>query len=57
MKKPELYKILCKGEVVKESLTRDEMFDVLDDLSEKFYEEGSPQPSDIVVEYDSDSQE
>lgn len=57
MKKPELYKIVHKGEVLYENLSRDEMFDVMDDLSEKFYEEGSPQPSDIVVEYQSDSQE
>ena len=57
MKKQELYKIVHKGEVLHENLSRDEMFDALDDLSEKFYEEGSPHPSDIVVEYDSDSQE
>jgi hypothetical protein len=57
MKKQELYKISCNGELLHENLSRDEMFDILDDLSEKFYEEGAPNPADIVVEYEGDSQE
>lgn len=55
MKKPELYKILHNGEVLYEDLTRDEFFDAMDDLAEQYYKEGVPKPDDLVVEYDSDS--
>ncbi len=57
MKKQELYKIMLDGEILHENLSRDDMFDILDDLSEKFYSKGAPHPEDIVVEYQGNLQE
>jgi hypothetical protein len=51
MKKPELYRILCDGRVIYKDLTEDELFDVMDELSEQFYQKGLPKPDDLVVEF------
>lgn len=58
MKKPELsdimsnkrYNILCKGRRIYSSLTEEEYFDVMEDLSIEFYQTGSPNPEDIETE-------
>jgi len=50
MKKQGLFRILCSGRVIYQNLSQEEMFDVLDDLSEQFYETGVPNPEDLVVE-------
>ncbi len=50
MKKQELFDILCSGRSIYKNLTEEEMLDVLDELSTKFYETGVPKPEDIMVE-------
>lgn len=50
MKKQESFRILCSGRVIYQSLSQEEMFNVMDDLSEQFYETGVPNPQDLVVE-------
>jgi len=54
MKKQESFRILCDGRVLYQSLSQDEMFDIMDELSEQFYATGVPNPEDIVVECVSD---
>jgi hypothetical protein len=46
------YRILCNGRVIYKDLSEEEMFDVMDDLSQQFYETGAPHPEDIVVEFE-----
>jgi hypothetical protein len=46
------YCILCNGRVIYKDLSEEEMFDVMDDLSQQFYETGAPHPEDIVVEFE-----
>jgi len=43
----ELYTILHKDKVLYENLTQMEYFDTMEDLSLKFYETGSPNPSEL----------
>jgi len=43
----ELYTVLHKGEVLYEHLTEEEYFDTMEDLSQRFYETGSPNPSEL----------
>lgn len=50
MKKQESFRILCKERVIYQDLTEEEMFELVDELSQKFYEEGLPNPDDIMVE-------
>jgi hypothetical protein len=53
MKKQEssdLYNIYCEGRKIYTTLTEEEMFDVMDDLSQQFYETGVPKPEDVMVE-------
>lgn len=45
------YRILCNDRVIYSNLSEEEMFEVMDDLSQQFYETGTPHPSDIMVEY------
>ena len=54
MKKQESFRILCDGRVLYQSLSQDEMFEVMDELSEQFYQTGVPNPDDLVVECTSD---
>jgi hypothetical protein len=46
----ETYRILCNGRVIYNEISQDEMFDIIDELSEQFYETGVPNPGDLMVE-------
>jgi hypothetical protein len=46
----ETYNILCKGRKIYSSLTQEEYFDVMEDLSIEYYQTGSPRPEDIETE-------
>jgi hypothetical protein len=50
MKKQESFRILCNGRIIYNNLTQDEMFDIMDDLSDEFHETGLPNPEDLMVE-------
>ena len=41
------YTILHKGKVLYKSLTQEEYFDIMEDLSVEFYQTGSPRPQDL----------
>ena len=47
MKKPELYKITHKGEVLFDNLTEEEYFDKMQDLADEYYENGTPHPLEL----------
>ena len=44
------YNILCKGRRIYSSLTEEEYFNVMEDLSIEFYQTGSPKPEDLETE-------
>jgi hypothetical protein len=44
------YNILCRGRKIYSSLTEEEYFDVMEDLSIEFYQTGSPSPDEIETE-------
>jgi len=46
----ELYNILCKGRRIYTSLTEEEYFNLMEDLSIEFYQTGSPKPEDLETE-------
>jgi len=46
----ERYNILCKGRRIYTSLTEEEYFNVMEDLSVEFYQTGSPRPEDLETE-------
>ena len=46
----ERYNILCNGRKIYQNLTEEEYFDTMEDLSEQFYETGSPNPSELETE-------
>lgn len=46
----EKYNILINGERIHQDLSMDEFFDIMEDLAQKFYEEGSPHPSEVQPE-------
>ena len=50
MKKQELYKITHKGEVLFENLTEEEYFEKMQDLADKFFENGTPHPLELRTE-------
>jgi hypothetical protein len=50
MKKQELYNILCEGRIIYKDLTEENMFEVMDELSQQYYETGVPKQEDIMVE-------
>jgi len=50
MKKQESFRILCNEKVIYHSLSQEEMFEIMDELSQQFYETGVPNPQDLVVE-------
>jgi hypothetical protein len=50
MKKQELYDILCNGRVIYKDLSEEDLMNVMDDLSQQFYETGVPNPQELVVE-------
>ncbi len=49
MKNQESYKynIFCKDTLIFENLTEDEFFEKMDELSQEFYENGIPHPTDL----------
>jgi len=57
MKKQESFRILCQGRVLYQNLSQEELWDIVDELSEQFYETGVPNPADLVVECIGDSEE
>ena len=46
----ESYNILCKGRRIYTSLTEEEYFNTMEDLSIQFYQTGSPRPEDLETE-------
>ena len=44
------YNILCKGRKIYTSLSEEEYFDVMEDLSIEYYQTGSPRPEDLETE-------
>ena len=46
----ERYNILCKGRRIYTSLSEEEYFNVMEDLSIEYYQTGSPSPEDIETE-------
>ena len=46
----ERYNILCKGRRIYTSLTEEEYFNTMEDLSIEFYQTGSPKPEDLETE-------
>jgi hypothetical protein len=46
----ELYNILCKGRRIYSSLSEEEYFNVMEDLSIEYYQTGSPKPEDLETE-------
>lgn len=50
MKRQESFDISCKGRIIHKSVSEEEMLDIMDDLSQQFYETGVPNPEDIMVE-------
>lgn len=49
-KSHELYNIYCKGRKIYSSLTEEEYFNIMDDLSIEYYQTGSPSPDEIYTE-------
>ena len=47
MKKPELYSISHKGEVLFDNLTEEEYFDKMQDLADDFFANGTPHPLEL----------
>ena len=43
----EKYTILHKGDVLYKNLTKDEYFDIMEDLSIEYYQKGSPKPQNL----------
>jgi len=50
MKKQELYRVYVNGKEVFDSLTQNQYFELMEDLSIEFYQTGSPHPDDIKTE-------
>jgi hypothetical protein len=48
--KKQFYNILCKGRTIYKNLTEEEYFDIMEDLSVKFYQTGSPNPEELETE-------
>ncbi len=43
----EKYTILLKGKVLYKGLTKEEYFDIMEDLSIEYYQKGTPRPQDL----------
>ena len=50
MKKQELYKVFINVKEVYDSLTQNQYFELMEDLSIEFYQTGTPHPDDIKTE-------
>jgi hypothetical protein len=46
----ERYNILCKGRRIYTSLTEEEYFNIMEDLSIEFYQTGFPSPEELETE-------
>ena len=46
----DLYNVYRKGRKIYTHLTQDEYFDIMEDLSQEFYETGAPRPEDLTTE-------
>ena len=46
----ERYNILCKGRRIYTSLSEEEYFNIMEDLSIEYYQTGSPKPEDLETE-------
>jgi hypothetical protein len=46
----ETYNILCEGRKIYSSLTEEEYFQIMEDLSIQYYQTGSPKPEDLETE-------
>jgi hypothetical protein len=46
----ESYNIYLKGSKIHSHLTQGEYFDIMEDLSQEFYETGFPSPEDLYTE-------
>jgi len=46
----ESYNIYHKESKIYSDLTREEYFDIMEDLSQEFYETGAPRPEDLTTE-------
>ncbi len=46
----ERYNILCKGRRIYSSLTEEEYFNTMEDLSIEYYQTGTPCPEDLETE-------
>jgi hypothetical protein len=57
MKKQESFRILCDGRVLYQYLSQEELWEIMEDLSQQFYETGVPNPEDLVVECVGDPEE
>jgi hypothetical protein len=44
------YNILRKGTQIHSSLTEEEYFDAMEDLAQKYYENGFPEPYELTTE-------
>ena len=49
MRKQELYNVTVDGKVYSD-LTEEEYMDLMEDLSQEFYQTGTPHPDDIITE-------
>jgi hypothetical protein len=45
-----LYNVYCKGRKIFSHLTEEEFFNIMEDLSQEFYQTGSPSPEEIETE-------
>ena len=43
----EKYTIVYKGKILYKGLTKEEYFDIMEDLSIEYYQKGSPRPQDL----------
>lgn len=50
MKKQELFNILIEDKTAYDSLTEEEMMNIMDDLASQFYNTGAPHPENVVIE-------
>ena len=46
----ETYNIFCRGRKIYSSLTEEEYFNTMEDLSIEYYQTGSPNPEDLETE-------
>ena len=46
----EKYNILYETRIIFENLTEDEYFDKMEELSQEFYDTGTPNPQDLTTE-------